>query len=268
MAAKLNISLSEWVDQKQSTGRYYFTRDQAATELELCVGSFKKAAGRLSAKKRIVRVHSGFYVIVPLEYTSAGIIPADWFIADFMAHLKQPFYVGLLTAAAYYGASHQRSQKYHVVTNKPIREIRCRTVVISFFKKNDLASAAIEQIKTTTGYVPVSSPETTALDLLRYVRRVGGISSILTVFQELGEKLDSAKLVAAAKNEGDLAYIQRLGWLLDQTAFGNKTGPLADWIKQQNPPPIKLYPSLPKKGFERNRRWNLWINTDVQGDLT
>ena len=64
-----------------------------------------------------------------------------------------------------------------------------------------------------------------------------------------------------------MAFAQRLGWLLEQTEFSEKASLLAEWILQSNASPAVLQPALPKRGAHRDRRWNLWINTDVEGDL-
>ncbi len=229
--------------------------------------AFNGVAGRLLSRKRIARVHGRFYVVVPLEHAAVGVIPADWFIGHLMAHLDQPFYVGGLSAAECHGAAHQRPQWYQVVTDRPLREISCRGVGIRFLVKQDLKNTPVQQIKVVTGYIPVSTPEATAVDLVRYSRRVGGLDHVLTVLQELGEVLDPSKLVKAVKLDGNLAYAQRLGWLLERTAFARKTRPLARWIAAKKPLPAKLEPSLPIRGASRDRRWSLWVNIEVQGDL-
>jgi len=92
--------------------------------------AFRKAASRLAKKNRIVRIRSGFFVIVPLEYRAAGVLPAEWFIADLMNYLEQPYYVGVLSAAALYGAAHQQPQQFQVVTTAPQRGIQKKNLVL------------------------------------------------------------------------------------------------------------------------------------------
>ena len=111
--------LSSWVDSRQEQGLYFFTREDAIESLQFTEEAFKKAAARLAKKKRILRIRSGFFVIVPLEYRTTGILPAEWFIADLTAYLEQPYYVGLLSAASLQGAAHQQPQQFQVVTTAP-----------------------------------------------------------------------------------------------------------------------------------------------------
>ena len=261
-------SFDAWVDALPSQGRYTFTRTEVMTALNLTRKAFNRVAGRMSSKNRIARIHGEFCIVVPLEHAAVGVIPADWFIVELMRHLGRPFYVGTLSAAEYHGASHQRSQNYQVVTDRPVRPIACRGMGIRFFVKRDVSKPPVQQIKGVTGYIPVSTPEATAFDLLRYSRQLGGLDHVLTVLQELGEVIDPDRLVAAAKADGKVAYAQRLGWLLERTDFAAKSGKLAQWVKGQKPFLTKLEPALPIRGCKRDNKWQLLINTDVEGDLS
>lgn len=260
-------SLGKWVETLPSQGRYAFTKGEATKLLGMTDAAFNRSASRLSAAKRIARIHGGFYVVVPLEHMAVGIVPADWFIVDLMRHLARPFYVGLLSAAEYHGAAHQRPQKYQIVTDKPLREVACRGMGIRFFVKRNVSATAIQQIKGVTGYIPVSTPEATAIDLLRYGRHVGGLDQVLTVLQELGENIDATRLVEAAEADGTLAYAQRLGWLLEQTDYARKAVPLADWLAKRKPQHAKLEPSLPLRGATMSDHWSLLVNAQIEGDL-
>ncbi len=259
--------LTEWIETKQSKGLYFFTREDGLRELKMDKKAFDQAIFRLAKKSRIVSVHRGFYLIIPLEYRSWEVLPADWFIADLMAYLKLPYYVGLLTAALYHGASHQKPQVFHVVTNKPVRPVICKRVKIKFLVKKNVANTAVERLNTRTGYMNVSTPEATALDMIRYLYKSGGLSHVLTVLQELGEKIDSGKLLDAAEIDGCTAYAQRLGWLLDKTEYAVKTAKLAKWVDSKEPGVIGLDPRLPIKKSVKDMRWRLWLNTNVEGDL-
>lgn len=75
-----------------------------------------------------------FYVVVPPEYRATGSPPASWFIDELMRHLEQPYYVGLLSAAAIHGASHQQPMTFQVVTSRSTREMRTGKVIIRFSK--------------------------------------------------------------------------------------------------------------------------------------
>jgi len=260
--------LSSWIESRQSRGLYFFTREEALKTLERSEAAFKHAAARLVRKKRIVRIHSGFFVIIPFEYAATGMLPAEWFIDDLMSYIDHPYYVGLMSAAALYGAAHQQPQQFHVVTNGPLRNIRSKNrLAIIFFSKSELKKIPLTQVKVQTGHIPVSTPEATALDLIRYARRIGGLDRGLTVLQELGEVMDPEKLVGAAKSADILSCAQRLGFLLEKAGFPELTQKLSKWVTEKKPFPVKLEPSMPGRGHQNNKRWKLIVNIDVEGDL-
>jgi len=261
------MDLATWIDSRQSQGIYFFNRQEAVKTLQVSELAFKKAAARLAKKKRIARIHRGFFIIIPLEYAATGILPAEWFIADLMGYIGQPYYVGLLSAAALHGAAHQQPQQFHVVTTGPLREMRTNGLAITFFVKTKFADAQLTKIKVQTGHIRVSTPEATAIDLIRYARRIGGLDRVLTVLQELGEVMEPDKLVEAAKADGKIAYTQRLGFLLERAGFLDLTHRLSQWVQEREPLPAKLEPSMPTRGCKKNERWNLLVNIDVEGDL-
>jgi predicted transcriptional regulator of viral defense system len=264
--AKLS-DLPSWVDSRQTQGIYFFTRDEAIETLQFTEEAFKKAAARLAKKNRIVRIRSGFFVIIPLEYRTTGILPAEWFIADLMAYLGQSYYVGLLSAASLHGAAHQQPQQFQIVTTAPQREVRTKGLAVRFFFKTNFKATPVTQIKVQTGYVFVSSPEATALDLIRYARSIGGLDRVMTVLQELGESMDAARLIDTVKAEKTLACAQRLGWLMERSGHAALVLKLADLIADEKPHFTRLDPSLPAVKDEKNTRWRVSINTDVESDL-
>lgn len=261
------LDLSSWVDSLQSQGRYFFTSEQAMKQVNVTRVSFINTSLRLARKNRIVRLFRGFYIIVPLEYAAAGVLPAEWFVADLMSYIGKPYYVGLLSAATLHGAAHQQPQEFQVVTTSPLRKIEVRNLSLHFFTKKNFASTRVIQIKVQTGFVSVSTPESTAFDLVRYARQLGGLDQVFTVLQELGEVLDGKKLAEVAAKAGNLTHAQRLGWLLEKAGFEEKVGTLAQWVAEKCPLPAKLEPSSPIRGALENKRWTLLINTRIEGDL-
>ncbi|HNZ11162.1 MAG TPA: type IV toxin-antitoxin system AbiEi family antitoxin [Smithellaceae bacterium] len=257
--------LASWIDDRQAEGLYFFTREEAIKSLKMTEEAFRKAASRLAKKTRIVRIRSGFFVVVPLEYRAAGVLPAEWFIADLMAYLEQPYYVGVLTAAALYGAAHQQPQQFQVVTTAPQRGIQKKNLALRFFFKTNFDATPVTQMKVQTGYIAVSTPEATALDLIRYSRSIGGLDRVITVLQELGETIDAKKIQDAARKDGNLAYAQRLGWLMEKAGHTNVEA-LSRWVADQKPLPARLDPSQPIKGARKDNRWQLLINSDVESD--
>ena len=83
-------SLAEFVDGLQASGRYTFTRDEALAAVGVSERALKQAASRLARKRRLVAPRRGFFVVVPLEYRSAGAPPPPWFIDELMRYQGGP----------------------------------------------------------------------------------------------------------------------------------------------------------------------------------
>lgn len=259
--------LSKWVDSLQSTGRYTFSREEAVAAVKISKIALKFALMRLVAKGRLIIPRRGFYVIVPLEYASTGTLPADWFIDDLMKFQGQPYYVGILSAAALHGASHQKPQEYQVVTQVAMRPVQVKRTRIQFFVKSRVAATPTTSVKTMTGMIPVSTPEATVFDLVRYVAGAGGLDNVATVLIELSERIDPKKLLAVAKEESELPTVQRAGYLLDQFSVTSVTGPLAQWLAKQNARLVSLRPERTPKTDKKDLRWQVIINEEIEPDI-
>ncbi len=259
-------SLAELVDALQSSGTYVFRRDEALSALGISEVAFKNATRRLAAKRRIVAPRRGFFVIVPLEYRSAGTPPPSWFVADLMAFHRQAYYVGLLSAAALHGAAHQQPQEFQVLTERPLRPVRAGRMRLRFFKKRHLEKTPALDVKTETGSMRVSTPEATALDLLRYVESAGGLGNVATILAELAEAIDGGRLVDAAHDE-ELSVVQRLGFLLELVGAREVANPLGRWIAERRPRSVLLRPSGGSRSAPKSSPWQVIVNETVEPDL-
>lgn len=259
LAMKHVMSLLEYVDDLQKKARYTFSR-QDADSLNIQPTAFTKSLQRLAKANRICNVRRGFYVIVPLEYSSTGILPPDWFIDDLMRHIQSPYYVGLLTAASLHGATSQQPQEFQVVVPLRERSINKKNLRIRFFRYAQSVKVPVVRIKTFTGNIPVSTPASTALDLCRFAGQVGGLSVVLSVIAELAAKMDQTSLLTSAHAETELTQIQRLGWLLDRAGYSKLADPLAEWVKGRRPVKVLLDSSNGYKGHKKDPRWQIIVN--------
>lgn len=256
--------LADYVDALQSSGRYTFTRDEVVAALGVSDDALRKAVARLAAKKRLAVPRRGFYAIVPLEYRDAGAPPPSWFIDDFMKAVRERYYVGLLTAAALHGAGHHQVQQFQVITGNQLRPVIVGRSEIRFFKKALAKRTPTTPMKTETGTMNVSTPEATALDLVRYVDAAGQLGSVVTAITELAEKIDAAKLADAAKKQDDLAGAQRLGHILELVGATAAATNLAEWVAAQRPRYIALAPHRSIRRAAKNARWHVVVNERLE----
>ena len=267
-------ALSSYTSSLLAAGRGVFSADEAQKEIGVSRGAFLDAAERLQRRGQLLRPRRGFYVVVPPQHATTGAPPPEWYIDALMRHEQRPYYVGLLTAAAAHGASHQAVMEFQVVTNKLLPDIKAGRTRIVFSYRKDMAavSAGIEDRKTPSGYMKLSSPELTALDLVRYPQSGAGLDNIATVLSELAERLQPKKL-ASLSGAFEKAVVQRLGHLLGrlghpqivETMFValSARGSLP-WVeldpKQAGDPDLSPPPS------ERDERWRVIVRRPPEID--
>jgi predicted transcriptional regulator of viral defense system len=259
-------SAREYVTGLAASGRYYFTSRQAQAALGVSPAAAKLALRRLAKQKVIASPARGSYVIVPPEYFSLGCLPAEQFIPALMKHQNLPYYVGLLSAAEYHGAAHHRPQEFQVFLAKNRRPIRCGMVRVAFMARKRLREVPVQSFNTPRGPVLVSSPEATALDLVGYADRAGGINQVATILSELAERIDPEKLAEAART-GRVAWAQRLGYLLEHLGYATKTPALRKYVRKHARQSTVLLPKAPRRRSRRNPEWKLYLNAKVEAEI-
>ena len=260
------LSANNYIGNLASAGRYHFTSSDALEALGVSANAAKVALKRLARQNLIAQPGRGFYVIVPPEYRSLGCLPGDQFIPALMERLKQPYYAGLLSAAQYYGAAHHRPQEFQVLLDKARRPIHCGRVRVVFIVRKRLRNVSVQTFNTPRGTIQVSTPETTAVDLVGYYHHVGGPDQVATILSELANRIDPEKLVTAAQN-APITWAQRLGYLLALVNARKQIVPLKAYVKSEARRTVPLLPGTSCEEAPRDADWKLLVNTDVEPDL-
>jgi len=262
----------QYIGNLAAAGRYHFGSTEAKVALEVSSAAAKVALNRLAKKGAIASPARGFYVIIPPEYRSLGCLPADQFIPSLMKSLNLTYYAGLLTAAQYHGAAHQRPQEFQVFLEKRHLPITCGKVRTTFMIRKRLPEVPVQSLNTPRGTLLVSTAEATAVDLVGYQHKAGGLDHVATVLSELAERIDPEKLAVAAAT-GAIPWAQRLGYVLERVGAGEKVAPLKAYVRARAHESTPLLPYAPKQTgmrrqkAERNEDWKLYINAEVEPDL-
>ncbi len=267
-------SLASYIVGRLAAGRLVFSREEAQVALGIGRGAFLDAAEKLQKRDRLLNLRQGFYVIVPPQYLNFGSPPPASFIDDLMRHESRPYYVGLLKAAELQGASHQAVMEFQVVTNRQMRDVQVGRSKIAFYFRKDMSAIAsgIEERKTDTGKMKISSVELTLLDLLRYPQASAGLDNILTVFSDLGSKLNPEGMGVLSR-AFDRSVVQRAGYLLDLSGFAKHAEKLHALIQRRSQLPwVELDPSLSSdpdltpEVQARDERWRVLIRRIPERD--
>jgi len=259
-------TLLKWIEALPEDGRYVFSRADAEAITNASDAAIKMTLYRLKQSGALVSPRRDFFVVVPREYRSAGSPPASWFVDDLMRHRERQYYVALLSAAALHGAGHQQPMAFQVITDAVEREVRVGRVRMEFHVSQLIEAAATQRIQTETGSMIVSTPETTAFDLVRFPAACGYWSNIATVLIELAEKLDADKLAAGATRVAR-SDVQRLGWLLDFVDEPKLADALAHVLDGKRLLPTPLTSGRPDNNAPLDARWRVLVNDDVEPDL-
>ncbi len=265
-SAVRRLSARQYLEDRLAASHYTFTTDEARTAFHISEAALKASLHRLTKQRLIVAPTKGFYIIVPPEYRSLGCLPADQFIPTLMKGLKLPYYAGLLTAAQYHGAAHQRPQEFQVFLERARRPIQCGRVRVRFIVRKNLQQVPVQSFNTPRGTLQVSTPEATALDLIGYQHHAGGLNQVATVLSELAERIEPKALVTAAAS-APVPWAQRLGYLLELTGAGERAGALKDFVRVRAHESTLLLPKKPRGKAIRHGDWKLFLNTEVEVDL-
>lgn len=282
------MRLIEFITNLAAKGHSSFTSTQVQEALGSSTVAIRAALRRLKKRGLVAQPISGFYIIVPPEYRILGCRPAEHFITDLMNYIGGPYYVGLLTAAQYYGAAHHRPQQYQIITNQKRRAIICGNIKIVFVTKKSIAQVPIQKISTSHNILIVSTPEATAMDLIIYANRCGGLDNVLTVITELAGKINAKKLTKLASETKEITWVQRLGYLLESINASNLSKKLENEIRKRNIQvrilmPIKKSKNIihfnqktvakfrKKKNSSlsqfKNKKWKLILNKKLEPDV-
>lgn len=253
------------LEELLSQGCFTFSKQEFIHRLGRSAAACHMALHRLMKSGRLTMPRSGFYVIVDPQHRQAGTLPPEWFIPDLMRYLRRSYYVGLLSAAQIHGAAHHRPQQFQVVIERrTIRPVRSGKVSIQFHGKGRFDRSRIVDLKTPTGFMKVSSPETTAWDLVRYGKAAGGLENVITVLAELAGKLDATELHRTAKRHGEVLVSQRLGYLLERVRRRELARGLVGMVAAA---PLRALDSArPLAGAVVDRKWRLIINADLESE--
>jgi predicted transcriptional regulator of viral defense system len=267
------VNFQDYIKSVRAQGHYAFTAAKACSDLSISPNALNCGMYKLRKKGDIVSPAKSLHVIVPPEYQHLGCLPAEELVPILMKHWGLDYYVCLLSAALYHGASHQKPQVFQVMTNKQIRPLECGKVKIEFIYKKSLKNAAIQKIAVKSGYLVIATPELTAMDLLLYPHHGGGLNHIATVLSELIDVINPEKLQTIIEESHEKAWVQRLGYLLDHIdpletdKRDNITDMLSAYLGKQVLNFAPLASELPIKNQPKNSRWMMIENTTIESDL-
>lgn len=144
-----------------------------------------------------------------------------------------------------------------------LRKICQQNLVINFLVKSAWEERNIIKKKTDAGYINVSSPELTALDLLLFNNWIG-FERATEIISELTGEMKPSMLIQTARQFPVTATIQRLGYLLDyKLGQGKMASALEKVLTEKKVHVVPLSPGSERRG-EISARWKIIQNMEAE----
>ena len=226
-------TLSDWIESREVRGYYTFTKEDIEKQFPSAGKVYiKTALYRLAAKAKIVSPWRNFYVIMPVEYSLKGVIPPVFYMDQLMSYLGKRYYVALLNAASFYGASHQRVQTFSLMVEQPSMRNTSKSGTSILFFSN-------------------------------------GLNRVCTVLNELAVTMNLDSLDDFFFKTSAIPVFQRLGYILEHVL---ERADLAETLYSKmkvaglkfRKIPFKI--NKPTEGCEVDKKWKVIINQEIEID--
>ena len=99
------FDLYKYLDEVSAKGRYSIIFDELKEKTNLSEKAIRQAIFRAKTKKIIFTVRKGFYLIIPPEYSFAGVLPLYFYIDDLMRFLKREYYWSIFSSCIIWSSS-------------------------------------------------------------------------------------------------------------------------------------------------------------------
>ena len=148
------MNLHLYIKELRKNGNRSFTTGDVIKHFKVSSNYAKVALHRLLKSGDIISPVRSLYVIVPPEHQPYGSIPAEELIPLLMKYLNADYYVGLLSAGIFHGATHQKPARFQVVSNKRIKHsLSFGKVTIELIYKKSLSNLPIQNFVGVLAYL-------------------------------------------------------------------------------------------------------------------
>jgi predicted transcriptional regulator of viral defense system len=263
------MTVANYIKQLLSYEEYSFSLNELIENIHKSETSIKSELSRLIAKKEIVNLRKGFYLIITPRYSSAQKLPIQLYCEKLFKYLNRNYYVALFSAAKFHGASHQQVQRDYLIIEKPkFYDISKNNIDIRFFTTSNWADKNIQLRKSDAGIYKISSPALTIVDLIHHQTKLGGINRMLATIEELAEELTSTDILELLSWYPNKSVLQRFGFLLEELGMQEGCQELIfNNLSQNNFFPVLLSPKSKEKAGAVYNKWKVDVNVKLESDI-
>jgi predicted transcriptional regulator of viral defense system len=159
------------------------------------------------------------------------------------------------------------TNKVEIITKGVVRNIESNGVKINFLSKKNILDIPTEKIKTKTGYMNISTKETTVFDIVKYIESSGYLDNAVNIIIEISKNLRARNLGVVAKVY-ETTILQRVGYLLDNFSKAESLSRfIYEEIQKRGPQIIPLSIYSKKVDGTIDEKWKIRINEIVDADV-
>ncbi len=263
------MTIAEYINELLSREEYSFSWEELMQNSTRTKDSLTNELSRLVDKELVINLRKGFYLIIPPRYSKLKTLPISLYIDKLFRHLAKDYYVGLYTAAKFYGASHQQIQKDYVIASMPSNHnIKKEGIAIDFFNITNWPKKNIIKKKSDAGFFNISSPALTMVDLVHHHLKIGGLNRMLAIIEELAEELIIEDINDLLSWYPYKSTIQRVGYLLQHLEVESSLiEPFHNYLESKRYFPVLLSPKKGQKAGKVNNIWKVDVNLELESDL-
>ncbi len=257
----LTGAAARFIDEKLTSGFVSFPLNELTAKTGLSNVAARNQLLRLG--NLIIRVtpRQQFFLIVTPEHRTIGAPPVDWWLDDYMKWLDRPYYLALQSAAAAHGSSQQAIQETQIITHQPQRDVVVGRIRVRFFMKASIHNSITQPLSGTYAPMVISTPETTAFDLIRYAHSLGGIERMAETIAPMLQNMKPQALRLVLDAENEIPTTQRLGYVFEAMGAENMTKVIREWLPVRlKPVPLSVHAGSVKDPVV-NDKWNVINNT-------
>jgi predicted transcriptional regulator of viral defense system len=241
-----------------SQDRVIFTISEAQKITKTGNAATRRLINRLLAKKWLIRLVPGKYLIVPLSAGEKAEFTENWYVIAKYLLEPNPYYLSHWSAMDIHEMTTHPLKVVYVTTPKRRKRVEVLGATFHFVYTNPSKLWGVEEIWVKpTEKVKVSNLERTIIDCLNNPELCGGISEIAKGLWVKRNDIDYSKLLRYVEEFSSKAVAKRLGFLLELYELEERT--VEELRKYVVPSFVLLDPSLPPKGKYQSA-WRLRIN--------
>lgn len=260
--------VQEFIEEALSKIKYSFTWAELTEFSPKSTNGLRNELDRLIRKKKIVSLRRGFYLIISPQFQTFNKVPISLYLDHLFKTLDKPYYLAFYSAALHHGASHQAVQVDYVMTMPPnLRSINKASTYIDFYSTTHWPKKNVIRKKSETGYFNLSSPALTAIDLVHYQSKIGGLNRVFTVIEELSEEIKIADINDLLSWYPHTSSIQRLGYLFHELQADELTEAIKTYLSNLTIYPVALSSEKTGDMGELNRSFKVYVNIKPESDL-